>query len=78
MTPKAAAAKRAVTLRRIKRMKGRIMKFRDYCNDIITQIDFFEKSIYFCHIDDKYVKNITVNVKKGVVNVNKATTKSTN
>lgn len=75
---KTAATKRAVTLRRIKRMKGRIIKFRDYLNELITEIEFFEKSVYLCHINNKYNKHITLNVKKGVIHVHKETTKSSN
>ena len=76
MNPKAAAAKRAVTLKRIKRVKGRLMKFQYYLNEIIAEIDFFERSVYICNQSRKYDKSITMNVEKGVVNV-KATPEST-
>lgn len=43
MNEKAAYAKRAVTLRKIKRLKIRVVKFKSYLDEIIAAIESIEK-----------------------------------
>jgi len=42
MNAKAAYAHRAVTLRKIKRVKGRLIKFQSYLNTVIEEINKIE------------------------------------